>query len=76
MSLYVLDTDIFSLYGRGDADLNNRIDARPLQELAITVITVEEQVSGWYRLLRQARGPEEMSRVYERLAESIPVLAR
>jgi tRNA(fMet)-specific endonuclease VapC len=76
MSLYVLDTDTFSLYQRGHPDLDAKIDAHPLHELAITVITVEEEVSGWYRLLRQVRRPDEQARVYERLAEAIPLLAR
>jgi tRNA(fMet)-specific endonuclease VapC len=76
MNRYVLDTDIFSLYRRGNPDLDAKIDAHSLDELAISVITVEEELSGWYRLLRTARGPDELARVYERLAEAIPVLAR
>jgi hypothetical protein len=32
--------------------------------LAITVISVEEQLSGWYRRLRQAKKPEQLARVY------------
>jgi tRNA(fMet)-specific endonuclease VapC len=76
MNRYVLDTDIFSLYRRGNPDLDAKIDAHSLDELAISVITVEEELSGWYRLLRTVRGPDELARVYERLAEAIPVLAR
>jgi tRNA(fMet)-specific endonuclease VapC len=72
----VLDTDIFSLYRRSDPELDAKIDAHAVHELSITVITVEEEVSGWYRLLRKVRGPGELARVYERLAEAIPVLAR
>jgi hypothetical protein len=40
------------------------------------VITVEEEVAGWYTLLRRVRRPEEQARAYERLAEAIPFLAR
>jgi tRNA(fMet)-specific endonuclease VapC len=76
MNLYVLDTDVLSLYQRRHPDLNAKLDARPLHELAITVITVEEELSGWYRLLRKVRRPEEQACVYERFAEAIPLLAR
>jgi tRNA(fMet)-specific endonuclease VapC len=76
MSLYVLDADVFSLYRRGYPNLDEKIDSYPFEELAITVITVEEEVSGWYSLLRQARTPDQEVRAYEHLAEAIPLLAR
>jgi tRNA(fMet)-specific endonuclease VapC len=46
MRLYVLDTDILSLYQHGDPVLTPKVDAHPAQELAITVITVEEELAG------------------------------
>jgi len=76
MSLHVLDSDIFSLYRRGHKNLDERIDSRPLDELAITVVTVEEEVAGWYSLLRQARTAADEVRAYDRLAKAIPTLAR
>ena len=45
-------------------------------DLAVTVITVEEQLSGWYSLLRQSREPQELAGVYRRLAENVAFLAR
>jgi tRNA(fMet)-specific endonuclease VapC len=74
--LYVLDSDIFSLYRRGHSNLDEKIDSHPLETLAITVVTVEEELAGWYSLLRQARNPDDEVRAYERLARSIPILAR
>jgi tRNA(fMet)-specific endonuclease VapC len=76
VSLYVLDTDVLSLYQRAHPVLTATVDAHPPQDLSITVITVEEELAGWYSLLRQARSPEEQAGVYERLAEAIPVLAQ
>jgi tRNA(fMet)-specific endonuclease VapC len=76
MSIYVIDTDTFTLYTRGHPGLSAKIDAHPAHELAISVVTVEEAISGWYRLLRKARRPQEQARAYERLAEAIPLLAR
>jgi tRNA(fMet)-specific endonuclease VapC len=46
MTLYVLDTDTLTLYQHGHAVLQQRIAALGQGELAITVISVEEQLSG------------------------------
>jgi hypothetical protein len=40
MSLYVLDTDIPTLYYRGDPVVLQRVDAHPANDLAISMITV------------------------------------
>jgi tRNA(fMet)-specific endonuclease VapC len=74
VSLYVLDTDVVTLYGEGVEPLLSRIDARPPDELGITVITVEEQLTGWYNFIRQARQPADLAHGYRRLAEAIPFL--
>jgi tRNA(fMet)-specific endonuclease VapC len=49
MSLHVLDTDALSLLQEGHAAVRARVAACPAEDLAITVISVEEQLSGWYR---------------------------
>jgi tRNA(fMet)-specific endonuclease VapC len=76
MSLFVLDTDLLSLYYRGDRTVVQRVDARPATELAISVRTVDEQISGWYTLTRQARQPEQIARAYANLSEAVVRLAR
>jgi tRNA(fMet)-specific endonuclease VapC len=76
MSVIVLDTNILSLYQRGDPDITSRVNAHPAQELAITVITVEEELAGWYNLLRKVRDPDALASAYQHLAEAISVLAR
>jgi tRNA(fMet)-specific endonuclease VapC len=76
MSLYVLDTDIISLLQDGDPAVSNRVAQCPPSQLAISVISVEEQLSGWYRRLRQAKQPEQLARAYERLAVSVRTLSR
>ena len=50
--------------------------ARVPADLAITVISVEEQLSGWYTALRQARRPDDLARLYQRLAVTVPFLAQ
>lgn len=55
MTLYVLDTDILSLFQSGHPTVCQRIGVVPPDEVAVTVISVEEQLSGWYTLLRRAK---------------------
>ena len=75
MSLYVLDTDIFTLYRRGhEAVMRHALTHTP-EELAITAITVEEQLSGWYALLRQVKTSVDLTRIYDRLVETVMFLS-
>src|SRR5215471_5456942 len=75
MSLYVLDTDIATLYRRGHEAVMCHALTHPPEELAITVVTVEEQLSGWYALLRQAKASADLTRVYDRLIETVMFLS-
>ena len=76
MSLFVLDTDLLTLYYRGDPTVVQHLDARPPNALAISIMTIDEQLSGWYTLTRQARGPDQIARAYAQLGESVVRLAR
>ncbi len=40
------------------------------------MISVEEQLTGWYTLLRKANEPAKRARVYLRLAETVSYLGR
>ncbi len=75
MSLYVLDTDILSLYQSNHPNVRARVDARHPQELAISVITVEEGLTGWYTALRRAKRRDQLPPLYERLALHVDFLA-
>lgn len=46
MSLHVLDTDTLVLFQEGNEQVCRRLLSHPLEELATTAITVEEQLSG------------------------------
>lgn len=70
MSRFILDTDTLSLHERGHSVLSPAIRAHK-EELAITVISVEEQLSGWYSLLRRASQPPDVARAYQRLASAV-----
>jgi tRNA(fMet)-specific endonuclease VapC len=75
MSLYVLDTDTLTLFEEGHSAVLQRIGAHPAAELAITVLSVEEQLSGWYSRLRQAKDPARLALAYRRLARTIRFLS-
>jgi tRNA(fMet)-specific endonuclease VapC len=76
MSLYVLDTNILSLHQNNHPNLRQRVDARPSHELAITIITIEESLTGWYSALRSAKRRDQLPAIYERLAIQVDFLAQ
>jgi tRNA(fMet)-specific endonuclease VapC len=76
MSLFVLDTDILSLYYHGDPTIVQRVDAQPASDLAISIMTVEEQLTGWYTLTRRARQPKEIAQAYGHLGDAVVRLAK
>jgi tRNA(fMet)-specific endonuclease VapC len=74
MSLYVLDTDTLTLLQQGHPAVSSRCVARA-QELAVTVISVEEQLDGRLSSIRRARRPDDLVIAYRRLIESLQFLA-
>lgn len=48
MSLYVLDTDTLTLYREGDPAVCRNVLRHLTDDVATTIINVEEQLSGWY----------------------------
>src|SRR5438067_54720 len=76
MSLHVLDTDTLSLRQERHAAVLARVAACDPNDLAVTVVSVEAQLSGWYRRLRRAQKPEELAKVYDRLTASVRSLSR
>jgi tRNA(fMet)-specific endonuclease VapC len=76
MTLHVLDTDTLVLFQEGHADVCRHVLAYAIDELATTAITVEEELSGWYTLLRRAKGPEQLAHAYQRLVDTVEVLGR
>jgi tRNA(fMet)-specific endonuclease VapC len=76
MFQYVLDTDTLSLLRRGNELVLNRISAVAPRSVAITVITVEEQLSGWYALLRKSQSDEALEKAYSQLTHTTQALAK
>jgi tRNA(fMet)-specific endonuclease VapC len=75
MALFVFDTDILSLFQTGHAIVRQRVAGHSPEELATTIITVEEQLSSWYTLRRRVKDRDKLARVYERFAENVRFLS-
>lgn len=76
MTLYVLDTDHLSLYQRGAEPLATRLLQHPPNELAITIITVEEQLRGRLAQVKKATTAARLAEAYHWLHETFDQLSR
>ena len=76
MPPFVLDTDTFSLFLKGHPQVCENVLGRPLHQTTTTIITVEEELSGWYTLLRRAKTREALARTYQRMTDTVEALAR
>lgn len=56
--------------------LPDTLPSSPANEVGITVISVEEQLSSWYTLIRQAKKPEDAARGYFSLAQNVSSFAQ
>lgn len=75
MGLYILDTDILTLLQEGDPIVRQHVASRPKQEIAITIISVEEQLTGWYTRIRRTKKSALLAQAYERLTRNVRYLA-
>lgn len=71
MNLYILDTDHLSLHQRGYRPLWGHLNRIPKEQLAITVVTAEEQLRGRFLQISQARSDTGLSEAYRHLRETI-----
>jgi tRNA(fMet)-specific endonuclease VapC len=76
VTLFVLDTDHLSLYQRGVEPLLSRLLSHSPDELAITIITIEEQLRGRLAQIRKATTTAHLSECYRWLAETVDQLSR
>jgi tRNA(fMet)-specific endonuclease VapC len=76
VTLYVFDTDLLTLLAEGHPAVTNRLLRERPDDVATTVLTVEEQLSGWYTAVRKAKRPEQLARAYRELARSVKYLSR
>ena len=75
VSLFLLDTDHLTLYQMGHPQVLQHVARHLTDQLAISVITVEEQLTGWQRALYQAKDDGRREQVYRRLALTVEALS-
>ncbi len=56
MSFYMLDTDTLSLLQQGHVTVLHQVNNRPFTEVALAVITLQEQMQGWQGASPTKRG--------------------
>ncbi|OCR02899.1 nucleic acid-binding protein [Oscillatoriales cyanobacterium USR001] len=71
MSLWVLDTDHVSLFQQNHPIVSRRIKALNPEEIAVTVITVEEQFYGRLNQIRRAKSADAILSAYARLRATL-----
>jgi tRNA(fMet)-specific endonuclease VapC len=74
--MIVLDTDIVSLVLGRDSAIRervlSRIDiARQTEMVATSIITYEEQIRGWFKVLSSSKTVQEAVAAYERLSRYV-----
>lgn len=52
--LWILDTDHTSLFQRGNPTVTRNIQSKPRLELAITIVSYEEQIRGWFKVVSRS----------------------
>ncbi len=75
MSFDVFDTDSLTLFQDGDVEITESVLNHDAHDLAITVLTIEEQVGGWYSLLRRAKSEQQLVFAYSRMADNVEALS-
>jgi tRNA(fMet)-specific endonuclease VapC len=73
--LFLLDTDHLTLYQLGHPQVVANVARHVTDQLAISVITVEEQLTGWQRALHQAKDDARREQIYRRMALAVESLA-
>jgi tRNA(fMet)-specific endonuclease VapC len=71
VSLFLLDTDIVTLMRAGNTEVLIQVAKHGPMTLAASVITVEEQLRGWYTLIRRASNDSQLVAAYERLTNTM-----
>jgi len=73
MSRYILDTDCFSLWQQNHPMMVQRVEVNA-ENLAVTIVTVEEAIRGWFDFIRKASAPSQADKLvwgYTRLWDTL-----
>lgn len=71
MKLYILDTDHLTYLRTGHSEVTAHVAAVSSALIAVTIVTVDEQLTGWYTQLRKARDPDKLAWAYDGLFQVV-----
>ncbi|AVH72495.1 type II toxin-antitoxin system VapC family toxin [Nostoc sp. 'Lobaria pulmonaria (5183) cyanobiont'] len=71
MSLWILDTGHVSLFRKRHPVVTQRINAVNTENIAITIITVEEQLRGRFNVIRKASSSDALLLAYAKLQATL-----
>lgn len=71
MSLWILDTDCVSLFQQAHPLVSQRVNTVSPQEVAVTIITFEEQMYGRLNRIRRANSRDALILTYAKLRATI-----
>ncbi len=71
-SHYVFDTDCFTLFQFNHRAVVSR--AAQVDRLTISIVTVDESLTGWYSRVRQAKTSEQLAIVYQGLLKTVSAI--
>ena len=71
MSLWILDTDCLTLWQNEHPVVKERVNRVNSGEIAITVVSVEEQMRGWLNIIRQSSQSERLIWAYKGLQDGV-----
>ena len=77
--MLILDTDHLSILDRDTIEafnLGRRLASIPPEEVAVTIITYEEQLRGWFAVVAQARTTPQQVETYRKLRRFISQFSR
>jgi len=73
MSLYILDTNCFSDLQKNHPMMVQRVEVNA-ENLAVTIVTVEEAIRGWFDFIRKNSAPSQADKLvwgYTRLCDTL-----
>ena len=71
MSRYLLDTDIITLYQWQHPAVCSNVQKHTTDDICVSVISIEEQLTGWYSLVRRTKAPDKLAVAYQRLTDNV-----
>ncbi|MGF1542705.1 MAG: type II toxin-antitoxin system VapC family toxin [Pleurocapsa sp.] len=71
MTIWVLDTDHISLFQRGYPLVVERVNSVSAKNLAVTIVTVEEQMYGRLNQIKRAKNTDNLMEAYSKLKVTV-----